>query len=213
MTTTPALRSARVGLALAILLTIGVLAGCNSNSKSPDDQAAKTDTSKAKAAASLALSALTTAAPDGKVIVGQLVAPIAATATPMWEFLVGSPKNSKVYAVLVTGGKAQFKEYGKVSLEATQWAEIPNVKAWKIDSDVARDKALAVYPQGKDDRYNQGFITYVADPDREGAPKAMTWNITFISTSKNKGKSEVSSNTVLVDMVSGAAALVEPTKK
>ncbi len=206
MTTTPIIRSLRVGLALAILLTIGAAAGCSSNSATPStNKAVKADTTKATGAAQVALSSLGTAAPDAKVLLGQIVAPIPTTATPMWEFLVGSPKTGIVYAVLVNNGVGQSKEYGKVVLKAAEWKKVPQISAWKIDSDKALADALKLYPQGKTAAYSAGFVTYVPEGAPDSSTKPMTWNFNFDPASVGKAPT----STVLVDMVTGATSFAK----
>lgn len=206
VTTTSIIRSLRVGLALAIMLTIGAAAGCNSKSGASSTTKTKpADTTKVTGAASVALSSVTTAAPDGKILLGQIVSPIATTATPMWEFLVGSPKTGQVYAVLVNNGVGQSKDYGKVVLKAAEWKKVPDVSAWKIDSDVALADALKIYPQGKTSAYSAGFVTFVPSSAPKTAVKAMTWNINFDPASKGKAPT----STVLVDMVTGATSFAK----
>ena len=206
MTNTRTAHLARVGLALAIVLTTSVMAGCNNPTGTATKPPAKpVNTRNAKGAAAVAMSTIASVAPDAKLILCQTVAPIPATSTPIWEFLIGSPKTGLVYSALIVQGKAQTNQYGQVTLSAAEWAKIPSLDAWKIDSDVAHEKALSVYPQGKKAEYMSQFLMYRPQGAPKTAAKPMTWSITFDPASKGKA----TTSTVLVDMVTGAASLAK----
>ena len=138
-------KTLRAVLALALLLGAMALAACSqkpATSSTTTGATAKDNLPKAQ-------STLSTAAPDAKLLVAQSYDAITPTSTPGWEYLFGSPKSGKVYAVLVMGGKSQFMEYGAANLTPAQWAAVPSTDQWKIDSDVALQKALAVYPKAE----------------------------------------------------------------
>jgi hypothetical protein len=160
-----------IALAVASLLALTVLAGCSS---SPTTGTQSADTNGAKAAAAIAVSTLSTAAPDGKLLVGQSAAAITATSTPSWQFLIGSPKSDKIYAVMVSGGKGQFQEYGAAGLSADEWKQVPPLTDWKVDSTEAHTKAVAVHPSGKSAAYMMGFVTYVPKSAGSTRTKPMT---------------------------------------
>jgi len=195
-------KTLRALLALALLLGALALAACTQ--KSATSSSTTTGTT-AKDNLPKAVSTLSTAAPDAKLLVAQSYDAITATSTPGWEYLFGSPKSGKVYAVLVMDGKSQFMEYGSADLTAAQWAEIPSTDEWKIDSDVAVQKALAVYPNGKNAAYYPGFVTYVPPTQKGPTSQPMTWYVRFDPASKGSA----ATSTVLVDMRTGAAKLAE----
>lgn len=196
---------ARLGLALALVLAIGALAGCGSSGQSSSTAggsgASPADTVTAKKAFAVAVSTLSTAAPDGKLLVAQVGGAVTPTSTPTWEFLIGSPKTDIIYAVSVSAGKGQFQEYGKAGLSAAEWAAVPAPDAWKVDSNVAHEKAVGVHPVGKTAAYVMGFVTYVPKSAKGSNAKAMTWDVTFDPAVQ--GSSPTS--TVEVDMTTGTA--------
>lgn len=195
MTNSRTTRHALVGLALVLLLALGAIAGCTKSST-------PTTSSSAKSAFTLAMSALSTAAPDGKLLVTQAADTLTPTSTPSWEFLVGSPKTNVIYAVTVKDGKAQFQEYGTAGLSAAEWDAVPSADAWKVDSPEARAKALTIYPNGKSANYYMGFVTYVPKSAGDTTTKPMTWIVTFDPASQGSAPT----TTVNVDVGTGAAA-------
>jgi hypothetical protein len=201
-------RVTRAGIALALVLTVGLLAACNSNNK-PENNIAEShkylDSTIAKNAAHTALSMFTTRAPDAKLLMGQLSQPIPATGTPSWQFLVGSPKDNTVYAVEVSSGFAHYKPYATVNMKPAEWSKVPTITAWKVDFKEARQKALVIYPQGKKAAYYANFMTYVPEVSKEPSAKPMKWMITF----DPKSKGTAPTTTVEVDMVTGAASFAK----
>jgi hypothetical protein len=194
----------RLGLALALVLTIGVLAGCGGTG-SNGSSSTPTSAFTAQHALTVAMSTLNTSAPDGKLLVAQSAGPINATTTPVWDFLIGSPKTDKIYAVQVQNGTGKFQEYGKAGLSATEWSQVPATTAWKIDSNVAHDKAVAVHTAAKNADYIMGFVTYVPASAKNETAKPMVWIVSF--NPKDQGKAPTS--TVTVDMNTGAAAFAK----
>lgn len=206
MTATQATIRIRIALALALVLVVGVLAGCGSSSTADKSSTTRpTSTTSAKSALKIAFSAVTTAAPDGKLLVAQTAGPVTTSSTPVWEFLIGSPKTDVIYAVVVQQGKGQFEEYGKANLTAAQWGQVPAIDAWKIDSDVAHEKAVAVYANGKNAAYVAGFVTYIPKGAESKDAKAMTWTFNFDPATKGKA----TTSTVEVSMTSGEAILAK----
>jgi hypothetical protein len=199
-------RHVRIGLALALVLAIGAIAGCSSSSSTSGSSSTATSTaSSAKAAYNLAYAAVaTTKAPDGKLLVCQAADTITPTSTPIWEFLIGSPKTNTVWAVLVQNGKADASEYGSADLSAAEWSAVPTSQAWKVDSPQARDAALKVYPNGKDAAYFMGFVTYIPkSAQADNTSKPMTWIVSFDPASQGTA----ATSTVNVDMGTGVATL------
>ena len=197
--------TALCAFALALVLGIGVLAGCGSSQVPSSAGSTPADTQPAKKAFAIAQSTLSTAAPDGKLLVAQVAGPITATTTPVWEFLIGSPKSDVIYAVSVQKDQGKFQEYGKAGLSATEWAAVPSIDNWKIDSNVAHDKAVSVYTEGKSAAYIMGFITYIPKSAKGTTAKAMTWGVSFDPSSKSKSPT----STVEVDMTTGVAAFAK----
>ena len=186
-----------LGLALILALAAALLAGCSATPKA--------GASTAKAAFAVAESTLSTTAPDGKLLVAESTEPITATSTPTWQFLIGSPKTDVIYAVVVQNGQGQFQEYGKAHLSAAEWAAVPAADAWKIDSDVAHEKAVALHTNGKSAAYTLAFVTYVPKASKASRVKAMTWMVTFDPAAQ----SSAPTSTVTVDMKTGAAAFAK----
>jgi hypothetical protein len=202
----------RLGLALAIVLAIGALAGCgpskpaeSTTTKTPVAPAAPTVVLTAKQAYAIAISSLTSSMPDGKLLVAQVATPVTATSTPVWEFLIGSPKTDKIVAIMVPNGQVQAQPYGTANLKAAEWASIPTTATWKIDSDTAVAKALVVHPGGKSAGYFLGFVTYVPKAKVTADSKTMEWIISF--DPKAQGKAPTS--TVHVNLNTGVAAFAK----
>jgi hypothetical protein len=200
-------RHVRIGLALALVLAIGAIAGCTSNNKTDSSTGEASATAgSAKTAYGVAISSLSTKAPDGKLLVCQAADTITPTSTPVWEFLIGSPKTNAVWAVLVREGKAEASEYGSADLSADEWKAVPEESAWKVDSPQAYDSALKVYPNGKTADYFMGFVTYIPkSAQKENTTKPMTWIVSFDPTSKGTA----ATSTVNVDMGTGTATLAK----
>ena len=203
------MRTARhlgIVLALALVLAAGALAGCGSpKSTASSPTAAKPAALTAKDAYAIALTAVATSAPDGKLLVCQAADTITATSSPIWEYLIGSPKSNKVFAVLVQNGKAQASEYGSAGLSPAEWSAVPSSDQWKIDSPEAHDTALKVYPTGKDAAYFMGFVTYVPKSAAKNASPSMTWILSF--DPKSLANSHATTSTVNVDMRTGTATI------
>jgi hypothetical protein len=203
------MRTARhlgIVLALALVLAAGALAGCgSSNSTASSTTATKPAGLTAKAAYALAIASVATSAPDGKLLVCQAADTLTATATPVWEYLIGSPKTNKVFAVLVQNGKAQASEYGSAGLTPAEWSAVPSTDQWQVDSPQAHDNAVKVYPTGKDAAYFMGFVTYVPKSAAKNASPSMTWIVSF--DPKSLANSHATTSTINVDMRTGAATI------
>jgi hypothetical protein len=184
---------------------MATVAGCGKKSaatNTPTLPKQTVDTRTAKGAAIVALSSLPTSAPNPKLLLCQTVAPIAATMTPIWQFLVGSPKTNEAFSVLVNGGVAQKRSMGKLAMKPEEWAKVPTLKDWAIDSDIARLNALNVYPNGQNASYLSSFMTYRSEAATHAISPPMTWAINFDPRSMPKGDT---TTTVYVDMRTGAA--------
>jgi hypothetical protein len=207
VTTTKTTRSIRIGLALVLVLAIAVFAGCaKKTAVTPATPKKSVDTRTAKGAAMVALSSMPTSVPNPKLLLCQTIMPTEVTRTPIWQFLVGSPKDSQSYNVIVNGGVAQSRVIGKIVMKPNEWAKVPSLKDWKIDSDVARTNALNVYPDGQNATYISSLLTYVSAAATNTISPPMTWVIDFNPASRHEKNA---SSTVLVDVRTGAAALVK----
>lgn len=207
VTTTKTTLRIRIGLALMLVLAIAVLGGCaKKTAVTPTTPKKSVDTRTAKGAAMVALSSMPTSVRDPKLLLCQTIMPTEVTRTPIWQFLVGSPKDNLSYNVIVNGGLAQSREIGKIVMKPKEWANVPSLKDWKIDSDVARTNALNVYPNGQNAAYISSFLTYASEAATQTISPPMTWVIDFDPTSKGKKNAP---STVMVDMRTGAAALAK----
>lgn len=187
-------------IALAVVLG-ATLGGCKKSTTTTTPAAGQT----AQQALKVAQSAVATVAPDSKLLVVS-TAGVVATEAPVWQYLLGSPKNDTVYAVIVAQGKTeQASEYGKANLSATEWAAVPAPGEWKIDSPDAHAKALAAYSPGTNSTpYTMGFVTYIPQQSTQTDTKPMTWVVTFDPASMN---SKVTTSTVYVNATTGAVTV------
>lgn len=189
-------RSIKVVIAAAFLLALAALAGCSGNSGG-----ATLLGPTAKSVLPAARSAMSTIAPDAKLLLIQTAQPVTATATPVWAFLFGSPKSDKTYVVYVGKGKATpASVYGAAGLSKTEWAAVPGADEWKIDSDQAYAKALPVSGgKGAPAAYGMGFVTFVPSSAGTATVKPFVWNVNF-----EPGTSGATMATIQVDAKTGA---------
>ena len=187
--------------ALALMLVVG-LAGC-SGSKSSSSAPATVAGPTAKAEVAAAQSALSTMAPDAKLLLVTTARIVTATATPVWQYLFGSPKSGKTYSVVTMGGKTLPQEYGTAGLAADEWTAIPSMDKWILDSDVAVQKARALYKSagGDDSAYIVGMVTYVPKSATKSTTKPLVWSISFDPSKRGKAPT----STVEVDQTGVAA--------
>ena len=186
------IQRAKIGAAIAVVLVaLFLLAGCGA--KQADSSAQPSASASAKAGLATATSAVSTAAPDAKLLVVQTSGAVTSTSTPVWSYLFGSPKTDKTYLVLVKDGKAvQTTEYGTANLTAAQWAEVPSLDSWKIDSPEAYAKARATNNANPS-------ATYLPPTAAGSASKALTWYVSFDPQTSN-----ATTGTVELDVKTGA---------
>jgi hypothetical protein len=184
-----------LGLVLVLALAT-VVTGCGK--KAADNSAAGPTALGSFPAAE---SALTTMAPDAKLLLVQTAEAATPTATPVWGYLFGSPGSGKTFSVYVRDGEVlQASEYGQVQLDKAEWDAVPGVEDWKIDSDVAYEKALAVVgAAAKSVPYYMGFVTYLPKSESTATVKPFIWNVMFDPTA-----SGVASGTIEVNATTGA---------
>ena len=168
---------AKLGLMALGLLFVLVLSGCggggNSNSAA--------SVGSAKSGLSAAESALSTLAPDAKLLVIQTATTVSGAEQPIWAYVFGSPKTGKVYTVLLTEDKVMHaNESGEAKLSADEWAAIPGADSIKIDSQEAYDKALAESGiEGTPSSYTMLVETHVPKSAEGSNTKALTWYVSF----------------------------------
>jgi len=168
------------GFFAGALLSIALVAvaGCGGSDAAENTPQPAAGGNTAKSFLPLAQSALSTMAPDAKLLVVQTAQSVTETGTPVWAYLFGSPSKDLTFAVYVADGKImQAGEYSQGGLTKEQWDEIPAVTEWKIDSDKALEAALAA-ANADTKTYNMGMQTWV--PNAESTTQtaeALTWYI------------------------------------
>lgn len=173
-----------------------VMSGCR---EKPAPQGETATEGTARSELTVAQSALSTAAPDAKLLVVQTAEPVTATATPSWAYLFGSPSTDKTYIVYVSEGQVLgAQEYGTAGLPKGEWQSVPETGAWSVDSDAAYRKARETSDLEDPDAYEMGMLTYVPRSEAATATtKTLTWYVTL--------RSGTGTATVLVDAKTGAA--------
>jgi hypothetical protein len=153
----------------------------------------------------VAQSELTTTAPDAKLLVVQTAEATVATATPSWVYLFGSPSTGRTYAVYIVEGKSMgAQEYGSAGLTDDEWSHVPDLDAWKVDSDVAYQKALSASgAKGDPAAYIMGLVTYMPAAETSTV-EPFVWNVQF-----DPGNSGATTSTVEVNATTGAAAIAK----
>jgi hypothetical protein len=193
-------RVAMVCAAMAVFVAAALLAGCSSTSGSPVAAGPS-----ALGSLAAARSALSTLAPDAKLLIVQTAEAAEPTGTPIWAYLFGSPATDKTYVVYVSAGQSMgAQEYGTGGLSAAEWAKVPGTDAWKVDSDAAYTKALAASgAKGTPLAYMMGLLTYKPEADTSTV-KPFVWSVQF-----DPGTSGATTKTIDVDANSGAAAVAK----
>jgi hypothetical protein len=190
----------RLVLVLALALTLATAAGCG-NKKSTSTTPAAPKGQTAKQALPVAESALSTMAPDAKLLLVQTAAAVTPTSTPVWAYLFGSPKSEKLYVVRVAGGQAMpATEYGSAKeLGTFDWTKVPNLDQWKIDSTEAYDKAYGVSgAKSAPPQWVMGFLTYVPKTDTTSTATPFVWAVQF-----DPGTSGATPNVIDVNATTG----------
>jgi hypothetical protein len=189
--------------ALGMMLVAGI-AGCSKTQPpaAPVIPAATT----AKQDLPAAVAALATIAPDAKLLIVTASSVITSSTPPQWQYLFGVPKTGATYFVAVKNGKGTASKYGSANLSKNEWAQIPPISAWKIDSDAAYSKARSVYLDStKDTAYILGFVTYVPKAAKGVKSSSMTWSVTFDPASR----AGAPTSTVEVNAATGATAFAK----
>ena len=185
-----------------ILLALALLvAGCGSKSSGSTVEPGPTALGSLPAARS----ALSTMAPDAKLLVVQSAQAVTPTGTPVWAYLFGSPSNDKTFVVYMTGGQSMgAQEYATAGLSADEWKKVPGTDDWTVDSDTAYTKALAESgAKGDPAAYMMGLLTYKSAEDTSTI-KPFVWQVFF-----DPGKSGATTGAIEVDAKTGAASVAK----
>lgn len=194
-------RFATVAAAMILLALALLVAGCGSKSSGSTVEPGPTALGSLPAARS----ALSTMAPDAKLLVVQSAQAVTPTGTPVWAYLFGSPSNDKTFVVYLTGGQSMgAQEYGTAGLSADEWKNVPGTDGWTVDSDTAYTKALAASgAKGDPAAYMMGLLTYKSAEDTSTI-KPFVWRVIF-----DPGKSGATTGTIEVDAKTGAATVAK----
>lgn len=193
----PFRRLALLGGMLA--LSAVMLAGCNGK----EEPAAPTPSgNSAKSGVETARSALSTMAPDAKLLLVQTAMSTSPTQTPPWAYLFGSEESNKTFIVYTQNGTVmQAGEYGTADLTPAQWKEVPGLDVWKIDSDAAYKTAREASGFKADPaQINMGMLLYVPKSQESTATaKELIWYVTLAADPSGE-----QTTSVLVDAQTGA---------
>lgn len=195
---------AKIGAAIAVAFVLmAIIVGCGSQQAATPAKAGST----AKEGLPVAQSAMTTAAPDAKLLLVQTATGVTPTSTPVWTYLFGSPSSGKTYVVYVANGKTMnASEYGTAGLSKSEWAKVPTTDAWKIDSNTAYQTALtASGAKAAPPTYNMGLLTYIPASETSSTTKPFVW---YISLAPNT--SGITTGSVEVDAQTGAVIKPKP---
>ena len=124
--------------------------------------------------------------PDVVCIVAQTPDVISAIPSPEWVYLFASKKTNKGYVVTISKGESDKPlEVSSEALQADDWAKVPPISDWKIDSDVALEKASAAYRQRfaaePPVKYGMSMPAFMSDSaaNKSGGFKSMVWTVMF----------------------------------
>jgi hypothetical protein len=194
-------RLARSLMLVAVALAGVLLAGCAERSSTSGAGVKGGPT--ALGSLKIAESALSTTAPDAKLLVVQTAQPVTATSTPVWGYIFGSPKTGDAYMVNVANNASMgAQDLGPTGLSASEWPKVPGTDQWKIDSDAAYAKALAASgAHGAPAAYIMGFETYKTAADTSTI-EPFVWLVQF-----KPGASGATTSPVNVDARTGAVSV------
>jgi len=200
---------ARTGRATKILVILaGVLmmallvVGCGKDEATTTAPAGDT----ALESLTVAQSALSTIAPEAKLLLVQTAESVSGTASPVWAYLFGSPTDDKTYVVYVVDGAVMSAgEYGTAGLPEDEWPLVPDATSWKIDSDVAYTNALEAAGLSGNPPYSMGMITYIPSAEASTTTSIpFTWYISI-----EPAASGDATTSVQVDAKTGEATVEE----
>lgn len=114
----------------------------------PGKQAFGTGAKTAQGYYDIALAAMKKVQPDAVFLIVQTPGVVNSEPADGWSYIFGSKKTGRVYVVNVDNGAASKpQDAGPAGLSAKQWAAVPAVEAWKVDSTTAYAKASAAYQE------------------------------------------------------------------
>lgn len=187
-----------LGVVFAAVFSLALITGCSSPAKSGTANA-----TTVLGNLPVARSALSTAAPDARLLVAQTASSATPTDTPVWAYLFGSPSTDDIYLVYASGGTVMsWQKYGTAGLSAEQWAEVPEKVTWTVDSDDAYKKALEVSgAEGDPNAYMMGILAYKTAEDTSAVEPGV-WNVWY-----DPGTSGATTSLILVDAKTGDASV------
>jgi len=199
---------ARTGRATKILVILaGVLmmallvVGCT---KDEPETTAPPQGDTAMESLEIAQSALSTIAPEAKLLLVQTAESVSGTSTPIWAYLFGSPETDKTYVVYVVDGAVMSAgEYGTAGLPADEWPQVPGTESWTVDSDDAYTNALEAAGLSGNPPYSMGMITYI--PSSEASVTTSDPFVWYVSI--EPGESGEATTSVQVDAKTGKATV------
>ena len=205
MTTQRRARFATVAFLAVLALAVTLLAGCGAKTTTTTSAPVPTKGPTALGSLAIAKSSMATAAADAKLLVVQTAQAVTPTGTPVWGYLFGSPANDKIWVVYVANGVSMgAQEYGTAGLSKTEWAAVPSTDSWKIDSDAAYTKALALSgAKGAPAAYMMGLLTFKPASDTSTV-EPFVWSVQF-----DPGVSGATTSAINVDAQTGAASLAK----
>ena len=160
---------------LLALVVLPVMAGCSGIGSSKAGGTAKQSLSVAE-------SAVSTMAPEAKLLYVETAGNVLPNSMPTWTYIFGSPKTNKSYTTIVQGNTVTTThETGDVTIDSDEWSSVPNLGDAKIDSDEAYDKALKasgvdLAPSG----YSMLLVPYVTRSAGETVTtEPMKWYVTI----------------------------------
>jgi hypothetical protein len=191
---------------LATVVIVGaLLAGCTQTQTPVATKKVVTGGPTALGNLAAAKSALSTTAPDAKLLVVQTAQAVTPTGTPIWGYIFGSAKTGNAYMIYVANGVSMgVQDLGSAGLGTSEWAKVPSTDTWVVDSDAAYTKALAVSgATGDPAQYIMGFEMYKAAADTSTI-EPFTWIVQF-----DPGKSGATTLPIDVNVKTGAASIAK----
>lgn len=192
-------RLVRTILALSTIALLFTLAACGEKAEETKDTASSN--------LSTAESALTTMAPDARLlVVGGDVTPASGTA-PVWTYLFGAPDTGLMYSVSISNGNSMgATDLGTSPLTEDEWDAVPANGSWELDSDAALEKALAF--AGLEEppaTYSMLLNSYIPEASVSERPtEAMVWYVSFGADDSGEA-----GRVVAVDATTGEASFAD----
>lgn len=192
-------RPVRTILALSTIALLFAVAACSGEAEEPIDTASSN--------LSTAESALTTMAPDARLlVVGGDVTPASGT-TPVWTYLFGAPDTGQMYSVSISNGNSMgATDIGVSPLAEDEWDAVPANGSWTLDSDEALEKALEFAGlEEAPSTYSMLLNSYVPEASVSERPaEAMVWYVSF-----GADESGEAGRVVAIDATTGEARFAD----